>query len=892
MRPSFNLEAAIASWRRSLEHRNVILPEDLDELEQHVRDQFTILTQEGVPAQEAYRKIVAAMGDQSEIEAAFRRVYWPKLRRKGMIRRHVGFRLGMVRSYLRVSFRSLMKRKAYTAINVVGLAVGLASGLLIMHYVATELSFDEFHEDKDRIYRVRHDLFRGEERLFKVATTYPAVGPTAESTFPEIESVSRLFLWYNGGVVRIADRSFREERVFSADSNFFSFFSFPLIIGDRSTALSRPFTAVLSSETAEKYFGDENPIGRMMTFSNGHEYEITGVATSPERSHLKFKVLLSLDESALGSGFTQQAWNWYDFYTYLKLKRGAEPRTVERGFPDMIARHKGPAAAAREVLTLQPLTDIHLHSDLLQEAGVNGSASSVSYLAVIGIIILIIAWLNYVNLSTARAMERAREVSVRKTVGARRSDLVGQFVLESVIVNALAGILALILAWIALPAFHSILGRDVLPELDIGRPWVTITVVFLVGALLSGFYPALVLSSYRPSAVLRGASSSGREGLRLRRGLVLIQFAASVALIAGTIIIYQQIDYMRGRDLGIDIDRSLVLDSPDIVADDTLRTLRAAAFKEELLRNPHIQSVAATSEIPGNLIYWTSGARKLRDDPEVSISLYRIGVDDQYFETLDHRLLAGRSFEEDRDRESNRIVVNEAAFSALGLANASDALGERLQVGGDTLEVIGVVENYHQEGLDRAYYPIAFQHQTAEHAYFVLRAAPAQTVSVIQTARRAFESSFPDNPFTYFFLDRHFDRQYRSYRQFGTVFGFFSALALFVACLGLSGLASFAAARRTKEIGIRKVLGSDVVSILLLLSKDFLVLVAAAAAIAVPLIWFLMREWLQGFAFRLDLTPWPFVIAFIAVLVITLLTVSAQSLRAAVSNPVDTLRYE
>lgn len=890
---SFHLDAAVATWRRSLEHRTVILPEDLDELEQHVRDQFAELLRGGTPPQEAFERIMTEMGNHGDIETAFRRVYWPKLRRKGMVRRHVGFRMQMIRSYLRIAYRSLTKRKASTAINVVGLAVGLAAGLLIMNYVAVELSYDDFHEDADRMYRVRQDVFRGDERLFKVATTYPAVGPTSASTFAEVESFTRLFLWYGGGTVRVGDRSFREERVYSADSNFFSFFSYPLLEGDRAAALSRPFTAVLSAEAAAKYFGSASPVGRRITFTNGREYEITGVAESPEGSHLKFNILLSMDEEALGSGFRQYEWSWYDFYTYLKLTPGADPDAVERGFSDMIALHKGPEAAAREVFTLQPLTEIHLHSDLLQEARVNGSAESVTYLAIIGLIILIIAWVNYVNLSTARAMERAREVGVRKAVGARRGDLVGQFIFEAVMVNVASGVLALVLARIALPVVAAIFGEGILPALFVdARLWAFMAAVFIVGALLSGFYPAVVLASYRPSTVLRGATARGRHGVRLRRALVLIQFAASIGLIAGTIVIYQQIDYMRGRDLGIDVERTLVLDGPDIVPDDSVFALRTAAFKEEVSRDPRIQSVAATSEIPGNLIYWTSGSRKLRDDPQESITLYRVGVDEDYFATFGHRVVAGRGFEEARDREGGRIVVNEAAVAALGMEQPADLLGEPIRVGGDTLEVIGVVENYHQEGLDKAFYPIGFQYRPAQRAYFVIRATPAEAGAVIESARRAFEASFPENPFTYFFLDEHFDRQYQSYRQFGTVFGFFAALALFVACLGLSGLASFAAAQRTKEIGIRKVLGSDVPSILLLLSKDFLVLVAAATAIAVPIVWILMRRWLDGFAFRLDLQPWPFVIAFGAVLAITLVTVSIQSLRAAASDPVVTLRYE
>ncbi len=889
----FNLEAAIASWRRSLEHRDPILPDDLEELEQHVRDQVAALTDRGLTPRDAFERTIAEMGNQSEIEAAFREVHWPKLRRKGIARRHLATRIGFLAGDLRIALRSLIKRKGFAVIHILGLAVGLAAGLLILQYVAHERSYDDFHADADRIHRIRMDVFRGEERLFKVATTYPAVGPTIEETFPEVDAFTRLYLHYGGGVIRIGDRSFKEDLIFSADSTFFGFFSFSLRRGDRARVLSRPDAAVISTAAARKYFGEEDPIGRTFTFANGRHYEITGVAESPERSHLKFNFILAFDEDVFGDGMTRGAWSWYDYYTYVKLAPGAGAGVLEAGLPAMIAAHKGRDAAAREILTLQPLTDIHLHSDLLQEAGVNGSANSIYFLTVIAFVILGIAWVNYMNLSTARATERAREIGVRKALGARRQDLVRQFLVESMLVNLAAGALAVLLVWIAMPSFGAALGREFgLDFVRDGRFWGSLVVLFAAGALLSGFYPSLVLSSFKPSAVLRGSFSRSRRGLRLRQGLVVAQFAASVGLIAATIIIYQQIDYMRSRDLGIDIRQILVLEGPEVMPDDSLAALRVETFKNELAGNPHILQVAATSEIPGNLVYWTSGARKLRDDPEASFTLYRIGVDADYFHAFGHAVLAGRVFESEGLSEDGRIVVNRAAVASMGLAEPKEALGERLRVGGDTLEVIGVVANYHQEGLDKELYPIAFHHQPAQRGYFALRLESAQAGAVIESAERAFRATFPDNPFSYFFLDDHFDRQYRGYREFGMVFGFFSILALFVACLGLSGLASFTAAQRTKEIGIRRVLGSDVSSILLLLSKDFLKLVVAASIVAVPIMWYLMREWLLRFPFRLEIRPWPFAIACAAVLLIALVTVSLQSLRAATSDPVDTLRYE
>lgn len=889
----FDLETSMAAWRRSLENRDVILPEDLDELERHIRDQVDELRRSGRSERDAFTEAIGMMGDPSHTESAFREVYWPKLRRKGMLQHRVLSQGVLLRGYLKAAVRSLLRRKGYSAVNVFGLAVGLACALLLFQYVTYQQSYDDFHADADRIYRVRHDVFRGSEPLFQVATTYPAVGPTMAATFPDVEVFTRMYMFYGGGVIRVGDRIFNEDLIFAADSTFFSVFSYPLVHGNPEELLTEPMTAVISTEMATKYFGDANPVGRDFTFANDRVYEIVGVAESPEQSHFKFNFLLTFDDDVFAANFERDAWNWYDFYTYLKLRPGTDPDALEAQFPPVIAQHKSEQDAANEIFSLQPLTDIHLHSDLLQEARTNGSATSIYFLTVIAALILLIAWVNYVNLATARATERAREIGVRKAVGAHRRDLIRQFILESALINGAACLLAVVLSLAAMPLFGRLTGTSESMGLilDAGF-WGFLAASLLLGSLCAGLYPAFVLSSFKPSSVLRGRFSTGRRGLLLRKGLVLVQFAASVGLISGTIIVYQQIDYMRSRDLGIDIDQTLVIDGPDVVPDDSVHALRIKSFRDELLQFSGVQKVTGTTEIPGNLIYWTTSARRLQDAPEDNFSIYRIGIDDQFLETFGHRLIAGRSFEEERATDRERIIISEEAVRSLGLADPDQAVGAMLHMGRDTVEVLGVVENYHHEGLQKGFYPIAFHYHPREDRYFAVRFDPSQTASVIETAERTFKASFPGNPFSYVFLDDHFARQYRSNRQFAGVFGFFALLAIFVAALGLSGLAGFTASQRSKEIGIRKVLGSRVSNILLLLAKDYLRLVVLAGFAAVPVIWWIMSRWLERFAFRLDIQPWPFVVALAAVLFIALATVSLQSLRVATMDPVKTLRAE
>ena len=800
----------------------------------------------------------------------------------------------MFLNYLKIALRNLRKRKGYAGINIIGLAIGIAAGLLILKYVSYELSYDDFHAQGEYIYRVRYDFVRDGELVFKSATAFPKVGPAMQEDIPEVEGFARLFLLYGGEVVRYKDLSFKEENLFLADPSFLTLFSYQVIMGDRATALTEPNTVVISAEAARKYFGDEDPLGKTIRLGNYGDFEINGVAVSPENSHIKFNFLFSYASGVqfFGEGF-ENAWGWYDFYNYIKLNPEADRAALEGKMEEFVVRHGGEDNRGRTLFTLQPLQDIHLYSDLIQEARVNGDGTSVYFLMIIAFFILLIAWVNYINLSTARAIERAKEIGIRKVVGAERGQLMRQLILESFLLNVLAAGTAIVLMKLALPFFNSLTGKDLI--LNLGSDpffWISLACLFAAGAFLSGLYPAFVLSSYRPVLVLKGTFGHARKGFRLRKGLVAGQFAASVALIAGTLLVYQQITFMRNQDLGIDINQTLVVNGPGGLANDSLFVDQMNSLKQELLKHPQIQSVAASTEIPGNLIYWTNGSRKPDDDSERSTIMYKVGIDYDYLAGYGHHLLAGRGYTPEFTADENSVILNEKALDVLGFSDPEQAVNQLVIIGGDTLQIVGVVENFHQEGLRKAYDQIAFLLLPNAQTYFSLKIGTGVLNETISYVGQQFAAFFPENPYTYFFPDSFFENQYRSDRQFGKAFGFFAILAIIVACLGLFGLSSFTASRRTKEIGIRKVLGSSVGNILVLLSVDFLKLVLLAGVLVIPIVWYLMERWLEGFAFRINISIWAFVLATVLTLIIALMTVSFQSIKAAVANPAKSLRYE
>ena len=806
----------------------------------------------------------------------------------------------MLTNYLKIAWRNLLRHKAFSAINIVGLAIGMAACLLILQYVAFELSYDNFHEKGDRIYRVRQDRYNAGKLSTEWVSGAYAAGNSFKDAFSEIEEYVKVV--GSGSIVAEIQggEQLKVEKVYFATPAFFTVFSYPLIAGDARTALTEPNTVVLSETVANKLFGGVNPLGKTMQVNGKQAVKVTGVYKDfPVNSHMKPDLLRSYATFIKSMGpdnNPETAWQWDGCLTYLLLRPGTNPKALEAKFPSVVDKlagedHKKYNSAA--IYLLQPLRDIHLYSHYIGETEPNGDGKTVYLLLAIAFFIVVIAWVNYVNLATARAINRAKEVGVRKAVGSQRSQLIKQFMVESFLLNGLAVVLALVMVIVTIPMFNNLSGQHLtLSLLGSGRFWLALLGLFIIGVFFSGLYPAFVLSGFRPVVVLKGRMVNTRQGILLRKGLVVFQFGASLFLLVGTMAVFRQIQYMRKQTLGMNIDQTLVI-RPPIIRDDSTYLNQMKSFKEELLRQSAIRSITASTSIPGEPVGWNAGGIRIKGTDESKGKQYRvIGVDYDYVNAYGLKLLAGRNFAKDFGTDPKAVVFNKMAVQQLGFTNPAEAIGKEIDFWGQTFTLVGVVDNFHQQSLREAYEPLVLRLIPDVHGFFSVKMAPGEATKTIATLQSGWNHFFPGNPFEYFFLDAHFADQYHADQRFGQVFGFFTGLAILVACLGLFGLASFTTTQRTKEIGIRKVLGASVGEILQLLYKEFAILVVIAFAVAIPLAWFAITSWRASYAFRADLNGWLFILPFMAVLAIALLTVSFQTVKAALMNPVNSLQVE
>ncbi len=807
----------------------------------------------------------------------------------------------MIKNYFTIALRNLRKNKVFSFINILGLAIGIAACLLILQYVQWELSYDDFHTNKENLYRVKQNRYNKGVLTTEWAAGCGAAGYELKEGFEEVEEYATLrptagVVIYKGastGPVR-----FKEEKMFFATASFLPMFSFDLLQGDESSALEKPYTAVLSQKAAQRYFGSEDPIGQRISVNDDNEYEITGVFQDiPENSHLKFDFLFSYSTYVGWVGEdVLTAWQWDGFYTYLKLKDGTDPQALEAKIPALIDAKAGEELAEYDSdmdFSLQPLTEIHLTSNYMMEAEVNGDKDAVYALLIIAIFIILIAWVNYINLSTAKSVDRAKEVGIRKVMGSQRMQLIRQFMAESVLLNVVAVIIAIILVLASYRYFGTLVGQEITLSL-FATPsfWWFLLTIFLVGAFFSGIYPAFILSAFKPVQVLKGKMRTSKNGVVLRKTLVVLQFAASVFLIAGTLIVYQQIMYMQNQDLGVAIDQTLVIEAPSVV-DDSVYTDRVEGFKSALTRNSSIQAATASTAVPGNKPGWNAGGIRLVSQDDTESNQYRVmGVDYDFLEAFQLQMVAGRNFSREFSTDESTVLFNESAIKLLGFDEAEKALNEEIFFWGDTFKIVGVIKDYHQESLIANFDPLIFRLMPASRRYFSLKVESAHLPETIATANQAWDSYFPGNPFNYFFLDDHFNKQYQADLRFGQTFGFFALLAILVACLGLFGLSSFMAVQKTKEIGIRKVLGSSVSGIVALLSKDFIQLVIMASVVSLPIVYLVMQSWLSDYAFRIEIAWWLLLSPVILVMLIALFTISFQTVRAALADPAKSLRYE
>ena len=818
----------------------------------------------------------------------------------------------MLKSFLQIAIRNFAKRKGYSILNLLGLTTGITCCLLIFKYVAYERSYDNFHPHADRIFRVQEHDYQNGRLESSWATTSPAVGPALKKDFPEIVNVCRLI---HEGFQLVNPRNnarFHEEKAYMADASTLTMFHLPLVKGNAATALNGIFKVVLSETAARKYFGNGDAIGNTLVYENNgrrQPLEVTGIfADLPANSHLVIDVLVSyptwrhyINDDPPAEDFTETAWSWNDYYTYVELKPGADWKALQAKLPGFMNRHYNSLPehkANNDYNTLQlfPLTDIHLFSHYGEEAEANGDGSSVNFLFLIAFFIAAIAWINYINLATARSLERAREVGVRKVLGALRKDLIRQFLVESLLLNGLALILAISIAWAVSPVFDRLTGRNIQQPFFLPLTyWQYFTALFLCGTFLSGLYPAFVLSRYNPVSVLKGLFKNTAGGQFLRKGLIVGQFATSILLIAGTIIVYNQVHYMRSRSLGVNINQTIIVNGVFSMKDSTYTTLYPA-FKQGILNLKDVSGIAGTSDVPGTEITWATDWQRLRgNNPKKNYTLRHLGVDYDYIKLYGVKLIAGRSFSKDFPTDKKGVILNEAAIREFGYAKPEDAIGETLhanQSSIDTVHVIGVSADFHQEGLQKVITPIAIVMREPEPNFYSIRINTSNTPQTIAAIKTVWQQHFPADPFRYFFLDEYFNRQYAENERFGAVFGLFAGLAIIIACLGLLGLSAYNVIQRTKEIGIRKVLGASVRNLLFILSRDFLVLVAVAFVIAVPLTWWAMNSWLQEFAYRIHIGWLTFAIAGALAFSIALVTVGLQSLKVTLTNPVKSLRTE
>ncbi|HEY6900707.1 MAG TPA: ABC transporter permease, partial [Puia sp.] len=760
----------------------------------------------------------------------------------------------MLKSFLLIAIRNFSKRKGYSILNLLGLTIGITCCLLIFEYVAYERSYDSFHPDAANIYRVQENDYQNGRFVVNWASTSPAIGPTLKKEFPEIQSFCRLFQQGFQLVNPANNIRFHEQKSYIADASALTLFHLPLLKGNPAVALQGAGKVVLSQTLAHKYFGSENPIGKTLIYENDgrrQPLEVTGVfADYPTNSHLVIDLLVSYPtlRQYIGAGNspedpTETAWSWSDYYTYIQLKPGADWKALQARLDGFMNRHFNSLPknkANNDYITLQlfPLTDIHLYSHYGEEAEANGDGSSVTFLFLIAFFIAAIAWINYINLSTARSLERAREVGVRKVLGALRTDLIRQFMMESFLLNSLVLVLALLTAWTVAPLFARLTGRSIhFPFfLPLGY-WGSFAALFLSGTLLSALYPALLLSRYNPVAVLKGLFKNTSGGIFLRKALIIGQFTASILLIAGTIIVYNQVHYMRSRELGVNIDRTLVVNGVFSMKDSVYNNVYPA-FRQGILNLKEVKGITGSSDVMGTEITWSTDWQRLHNSPGKNYTLRHLSVDYDFINNYGLRLIAGRGFSRDFPTDKKGVLLNETAVRELGYAKPEDAIGEVLHANQsqiDTVHVIGVVADYHHEGLQKSIAPLAILLRLPSPNFYSIKINTANTAGAISAVRKVWEARFPGQPFQYFFLDDYFNRQYAENERFGAVFGLFAALAICIACLGLLGLSAYNVLQRTKEIGIRKVLGASVNHLLFILSRDFLVLVVVALLIAIPL---------------------------------------------------------
>jgi putative ABC transport system permease protein len=802
----------------------------------------------------------------------------------------------MFKNYLIIAFRNLLKTRQFSLINILGLSIGMTAFLVILHYVSFEKSYDKFYTNSDRIYRLRYERYSEDGESVRFASCCPPAGLRIRKLLPEVELVARI-CHYPASVSYIENR-FIEERLFYAEPDFFKIFKFKFIDGDPANVISEPNTALISRSTARKYFGEENPMGKSIKLDNKTEYQITGVFEDiPENSHIKFDIVLPWTNllDILGTDF-DDSWGDSGAFTYILFKKGVDIADFQKKLDAIAEKEFGEALRYYKLtmtLPLQSLTDIHLTSHFQQELEPNGDRSAINPLLAIAFFIMGIAWVNYINLSTARSLTRAKEVGLRKVVGASRAQLIIQFFLEVFIMNLIAiGVTILLLA-LVLPILEPITGTPVTYGIwNQNWLWIVLFLLLIAGVLLSGLYPVALLSSFRPLQVLKGKIGNNPKGLNLRKVLVVFQFTMALCLITFTLAVFLQISFMKNMNLGFNIEQVLVVRAPRVREANFNSSI--FTFKQEILKNPVISHMSVVTEVPGRQIYWDAGGIFPVGSDE-SKNYQIVGIDYDFVDLFHTPIIAGRNFSASFPSDTMALILNETAVKWMGFANPDSAVGQQVNYWDVIYTVIGVMEDYHQQSPKVNFEPHIYRflpYGRGVRGMFAFKLRTRELKATVNNIQQFYDRFFPGNPFEYFFLDDYFNKQYQGDLLVGKVFGLFSLLAVFVTALGIYGLFSFLMLQRTREICIRNIMGAGTPRILFLFSRELLLLIITAFLISLALCYIGIDRWLNSFANKMPVTPWLFILPLVLVVFVTGLTMGIQVIKVAKTNPADYLRYE
>jgi len=796
----------------------------------------------------------------------------------------------MIKSYFTTAIRNILRHRVFSIINIIGLSIGMTAFFLIFQYIRFEKSYDRWHTKADRIYRVVPDVSTPSGTDHTMGRCTAPVALNLKKDFPGIENAVRMST--DDFLVRCGDRRFQEHYVLMADSSLFDIFDFQLLEGDKHTALTQPMSVVLSESTAKKYFGNSDPLGQHLLLTGAAlDATVTGVMKDiPVNSQIKTNLFVSLSSNRhiYGQNTPDSTWTRdYAYFTYILLKPHTDAAALQGKFPAWLDFHSGSQFKQMQVhdsLLLEPLTQIYLHTK--REVAERGSIDNVRIFSVIGIFILILASINFINLTTARSVERAKEVGVRKAIGALRSQLSLQFIGESVILCLLAFILTVVLCGLLTPPFNQLAGKTISTGIfsNSSGPMTLLTLAVLVG-VTAGIYPAAVLSSFRPVAVLKGRFVGGAQGAMLRKGLVVVQFGISILLLIGTAVVYSQLDFMRNGNLGFNKEQTIVIP--------TNSDKNFAVFKQSLSDLPAVLSSTYSSSVFGEGLFnaYTELQNRQGEMQKANLDLYTIDYD--FIPQYGLQLVAGRNFSRSMPTDSTQaMIINESAARMLGYASPRQALGRQFAQWGRRGQIIGILKDFHYLSFKQEIKPMVMRIEPFGYYKLSVKLSTARPPETLRTIADKWSRAVPNRPFEYRFLDDIFDEQYRSESRFGRLFVNFAVLAIFISCLGLLGLASYNTLQRTRDIGVRKILGATPVAIIRLLSMEFLRLVGIAFLIAAPAALLVMHRWLAGFAYRVSIPWWIFAGAGATAILVAFMTIGFQSFRAATANPVDSLRSE